>query len=963
MASTGDLSVKITADASGVKRELKDVSRKLNKTSRQLNQNERSWQSWSIRSVAATVALGMAISAVSRKTVEYADAFQSITNKLKIATGSTEELTSVTSDLFDMANENRASIETTVDLYTKMERSTRELGFSSERLLGITDLVGKAFVIGGATSKEMDGAIRQLGQSLSLGALRGEEFNSVAEQAPVIMEAMKIATGKNAGELRKLAATGAITSQILIQSIDLYKDKILGDYAKTQATYSGKMEIARNKAIEFVGANESIKKVVSEAGDAIVYLSENLDSLITGVQIAASLYGSTLVASVSKSIAAKIQLIASSTAAMAASKAEAIAQLQLLEVQQALAIAELKEAKAKRASTTAAAAKAAGTKTQEAANLALLRSIEAVIIAENALAGTSAKVVAANTAIATSTIATTGALGAATVAANAFWMAIGGWVTVAAAAIYVGYKFATMESEIEMEARAAKTGIDGFKESVKNMTLEQRKNIQAGALTYQKKLNTEIDKQQTVMNGLVAALDKKQKSGGVATQEEANAIAAVSDSINNLRKRYDLSVESAKKFYSADDAKQWQKQKQILIDLDAANELAIQKKIVAAYEKKARDQITIINDAATKAKTAYEGVATAEIAAINASKISGDEKVAQVIAREAQLTADLVALEADRVNQIGEIQDKATSKAQVDIDKVEKIKEQNAKIIASVQERFMTEEELENQRYTNELEQFYAAAGGKEAAIRNHYQTLQDMKLEHEDIMTEIREDSGGEEGTGYIENMLERQATELEFEAMHYVNRQAALAEDIRLRKLSKTEAWELEQRLLKEHEANNTKIINAENEAKRRIFTRNAGAVLGAISVLGKKSIKVQKAVSLASAAIAISTGIARAQELGFPANIAEIARVVAVGASAIQGIKSAKVAKPSSGGSSSGSSTSSRSYSSASSRGAQATSSRNVSINMVGGGMFSADQVRELIGQINEQVGDGVSLTTGG
>ena len=97
----GALGVKIFADAGSFKREMKGVSRDLNKVSRQLNQNERTWKSWSIRSVAATVALGMAIGAVSRKTVEYADAFQNITNKLKIATDSTEQLTGVTKELFE----------------------------------------------------------------------------------------------------------------------------------------------------------------------------------------------------------------------------------------------------------------------------------------------------------------------------------------------------------------------------------------------------------------------------------------------------------------------------------------------------------------------------------------------------------------------------------------------------------------------------------------------------------------------------------------------------------------------------------------------------------------------------------------------------------------------------------------------------------------------------------------------
>ena len=103
-----------------------------------------------------------------------------------------------------------------------------------------------------------------------------------------------------------------------------------------------------------------------------------------------------------------------------------------------------------------------------------------------------------------------------------------------------------------------------------------------------------------------------------------------------------------------------------------------------------------------------------------------------------------------------------------------------------------------------------------------------------------------------------------------------------------------------------------------------------------------------------------------LGFPANLGLVAAVAAQGATLIGTIKSAK---PGGGGktpsASGGGRVPSLPSSSSSSGGGNssdnAPESRNISINLQGGGLMSTDQVRELIGQINEATGDGVQLIT--
>lgn len=78
----------------------------------------------------------------------------------------------------------------------------------------------------------------------------------------------------------------------------------------------------------------------------------------------------------------------------------------------------------------------------------------------------------------------------------------------------------------------------------------------------------------------------------------------------------------------------------------------------------------------------------------------------------------------------------------------------------------------------------------------------------------------------------------------------------------------------------------------AKQSILGSAGTAIVALMGKNNKAAIKVQKAFTLATAGISIATGIARAQELGYPANLAEMARVAAVGASVITTIKGSNI-----------------------------------------------------------------------
>jgi tape measure domain-containing protein len=237
---------------------------------------------------AAIVALGGSM--VVRQAIEYADAWQNATNQLKTVQGATENLSTTQAVLMRVANDSRASFEATAGLYTRLSRATANLNLDQAELIDLTDTINKSFAVSGASAQEASNAITQLSQGLAAGALRGDEFNSVSEQSPILMQAIADSLRMTRGELRDFAAEGGITAEIVVTASQQASGEIDATFTKMSATFEQNMTVANNNMMEFVGSSEAVKGVVGATGAALVFLSENLETVATVAGIAASMF-------------------------------------------------------------------------------------------------------------------------------------------------------------------------------------------------------------------------------------------------------------------------------------------------------------------------------------------------------------------------------------------------------------------------------------------------------------------------------------------------------------------------------------------------------------------------------------------------------------------------------------------------------------------------------------------------
>lgn len=401
--------------------------------------------------LAAGVAIGGLVPAAAVVgMVRTTDAAHRLSNQLRTVTDGSADLTRTQDALFQVAQRSRAAFDSTVTIYARTARATEHLGLSQQKLLRITETVQKAFAVGGASAQEAQGAAIQLSQGIASNRLGGEEFRSVAENAPVLLRGMADSLGVTIGKLREMAHAGELTADVVTKTILDASDAIEADFAKTSSTIEQAWVKIGNAAIKYAMDSKS----ASAASSAIVSVLNGVSSNIDTVADSLLLLGGTMLSIMG---GRPLNALRQNTAAMGAHLAM-VRQTTAAAVQQAQAEAaanatRLASARAYYAQVTQGVATEAtrvkASRELHAANIANLASQKALTVAT------------AQHAAALSAASASGRIFAATGrAASAAWSFIGGPFGLALMAIgtamyVISSEAAKSQAELQRFAEAA----------------------------------------------------------------------------------------------------------------------------------------------------------------------------------------------------------------------------------------------------------------------------------------------------------------------------------------------------------------------------------------------------------------------------------------------------------------------------------------------------------------------------
>lgn len=278
-----------------------------------------------VSGVGAAYAAGAALKGIAAQ----ADAYNLMNARLKLATDSQEEFTTAQTELARIAQSTQSPISSLVTLYNRISRPLKEAGRSQADIVKVTEAVATSFRVSGATAQEAENGVIQFAQALGAGALRGEEFNSVAEQAPRLMQALAASIGVPVGALKEMAAQGELTAAVVSEALVSQLDVLRKEAATLPETVGGAMTALSdqwNKAIGQADVQpliEAINELAATVSDPQVV--ESLVAIAGGM---ATLAGWTVqVASEFAKFADSVAFTASQMAAGTGETAEQVKEL------------------------------------------------------------------------------------------------------------------------------------------------------------------------------------------------------------------------------------------------------------------------------------------------------------------------------------------------------------------------------------------------------------------------------------------------------------------------------------------------------------------------------------------------------------------------------------------------------------------------------------------------------------
>ncbi|MDH1712604.1 tape measure protein [Acinetobacter johnsonii] len=235
-----------------------------------------------LTSAMAALGIGASATEISRT----ADEFKVLEARIGLVTSKSGNFTQAFEGVKKIAIETRSNLTATAELFTRVKTATDQLGYSQERALNLTDLVNKSLIVGGGLAASNEAAIYQFNQALQSGVLRGEEFNSVMEQAPRLARALADGLDVNIGKLRAMAGEGKLTSEVIVKALESQSKALNAEFGKMPVTIGQSIENLKTAWTLYIGEADSATGASERVANAIKFVSENLDQIVSTLILA-----------------------------------------------------------------------------------------------------------------------------------------------------------------------------------------------------------------------------------------------------------------------------------------------------------------------------------------------------------------------------------------------------------------------------------------------------------------------------------------------------------------------------------------------------------------------------------------------------------------------------------------------------------------------------------------------------
>lgn len=198
-----------------------------------------------VKSLVAALAAGAGIKAI----LGMSDKMTSTSARLSFLVDDGGSVDALEQKIMASAQRSRAAYLDTASAIASMGANAGSAFSDNDELIAFMEQVNKQFVIGGATAEGQSAAMLQLTQAMAAGALRGEELNSILENAPGIARAIEIYMGVAEGSIKQYAEQGLITSEVVKNALFSVADETNAKFESMPMTWAQVWTTMQNKAL------------------------------------------------------------------------------------------------------------------------------------------------------------------------------------------------------------------------------------------------------------------------------------------------------------------------------------------------------------------------------------------------------------------------------------------------------------------------------------------------------------------------------------------------------------------------------------------------------------------------------------------------------------------------------------------------------------------------------------------
>lgn len=172
------------------------------------------------------------------KVMDLSDQLTSTTARLNLMNDGLQTTQDLQNMIYLSAERSRGAYQATADTVSKLGLMAGDAFSSSEEIIAFTEQLNKQFTIAGTETAGIEAAMLQLTQAMGSGVLRGEEYNSILEQAPNIIQAIADYMEVPKGQLKDMAAEGEITAEIVKNAMFAAADETNAKFEAMPKTFS-----------------------------------------------------------------------------------------------------------------------------------------------------------------------------------------------------------------------------------------------------------------------------------------------------------------------------------------------------------------------------------------------------------------------------------------------------------------------------------------------------------------------------------------------------------------------------------------------------------------------------------------------------------------------------------------------------------------------------------------------------